>query len=250
MRPLCSADHMLPAHRRLFSRGHGCHRQLHRFGPHDFEPGAPNVTAGPISPKDRGTWQETWELGESVFRLEKGCRGNHLIGRDGPENGTDPSWFGGGRAFLTLGTQRTCATITDASRIQQTVRTIALRSAFLRIERMVGRTKERAIRLKGKSGSWEASRKGSACPLRGAILHSSRWRLSGSRLDGGSRGSIECGSKFAEAHLGGGQMLSQFQAKIPHPLTDHLPEFLPTRRMRNPTIGVLFLIFVSQDGFE
>src|SRR5438270_91742 len=84
----------------MSSRGHGCHRQLERFGPHDFETGAPNVTAGPICPKDRGTWQETWELGESVFRLEKGCRGNHLIGRDAPENGTDPSWFGGGRAFL------------------------------------------------------------------------------------------------------------------------------------------------------
>jgi hypothetical protein len=37
------------------------------------------------------------------------------MGSDGPEHGTDPSWFGGGKAFLTLGTQGTAATITDAS---------------------------------------------------------------------------------------------------------------------------------------
>jgi hypothetical protein len=45
-------------------------------------------------------------------------------------------------------------------------------------------------------------------------------------------------------------MLSQFETKIPHPLTENLPEFLTTRRMRDPTIQVLFLIFISQDGFE
>jgi hypothetical protein len=196
MRPLCPGEHVLPGHRRLFSRGRGCRRQLHRFGPHDFEPGAPNLTAWPISPKDRGTREELWQLGESIFGLKNGCRGNRVMRREGPENGTDPSGFGGGKAFLTLGTQGTGATIADASRIQQTVRTIALRSAFLRRERVVGGTKERAISLKGKSGSWKATGKGSACPLRGPILHRSRWRLRGSQFSGGSRWRLECGSKF------------------------------------------------------
>src|SRR5437016_3189364 len=65
------------------------------------------MTAGPIPPQDRATRQETCWLRQSLFRLENGCSRTHLMRRERPENGTDPSWFGGGKAFLTVGTQRT-----------------------------------------------------------------------------------------------------------------------------------------------
>ncbi len=190
----------------------------------------------------RGQFSARWG---SLQRWQKRGRG-----RDGPENGTDPSWFGGGKAFLTLGTQGTGAAIAEASRIHETVGPIPLWSAFLRIERVVGGATQGPVRLKRKSGSWKATGKGGAGPLRGAIRHRRRRRLRGNRRDGGSRGSLSCGSKFGQAHRSGRQLLSQFEAQIPHPLTENLPELLPTRQMRNPAIRVLFLIFVSQDRFE
>ena len=53
----------------------------------------------------------------------------------------------------------TGATITDASGIQHTIGAIALRSSFLRIERMIGGTEQIAIRLERKSRSWKPTRK-------------------------------------------------------------------------------------------
>src|SRR5436309_11619969 len=34
------------------------------------------------------------------------------------------------------------------------------------------------------------------------------------------------------------------------PLREDLPELLPTGRMRHPAIGILFLIFIGEHGFE
>src|SRR5947209_8031437 len=138
MRPLCSGEHLLLARLGLFVRWRGPHRHHDRFGSHDFEPVASELTARPISPQDRVRWESRWQLGERRRRSEKWYRGSQLRGSDGPENRTDPPWFAGGKAFLTLGTHRTGATIADASGIQQTVRAIALRSAFLRVTRMIG----------------------------------------------------------------------------------------------------------------
>jgi len=45
-------------------------------------------------------------------------------------------------------------------------------------------------------------------------------------------------------------MLSQIQTKVPEPLIQDLPEFLATRGVGTPTIGVLFLIFVREDGLK
>src|SRR5947209_7594955 len=107
MRPLCSGDHLLLARLSLFLRWHGSNRHHHRFGSHDFEPVAPDLTTRPISPKDGVRWESRWQLGERRRRLENWCRGSHLRGSDGRENRTDPPWFGGGNAFLTLDTQGT-----------------------------------------------------------------------------------------------------------------------------------------------
>ena len=63
----------------------------------------------------------------------------------------------------------TGATITEARGIQHTIGAIALRTSFLRIERMIGGTEQIAIRLERKSRSWKATRKRPLCPLRRAI---------------------------------------------------------------------------------
>ncbi len=52
---------------------------------------------------------------------------------------------------MTLGSQLALAAITDAGCIQQPIGAIALRPAFLRVERMMGRTEQGPIGLKGKS---------------------------------------------------------------------------------------------------
>jgi hypothetical protein len=44
--------------------------------------------------------------------------------------------------------------------------------------------------------------------------------------------------------------MTQFQAQIPHPLADYLPEFLPTFAVRTPAIRVLLLILIGKNGLE
>ena len=87
MRPLCSREYVLPAPLSLFFLWRACHRQHHGFGSHHLEPGAPNVRAWPITPKD-GAMSKWRGLRYERFRwLQKRCRGNGLGRRDGPENG-------------------------------------------------------------------------------------------------------------------------------------------------------------------
>jgi len=58
--------------------------------------------------------------------------------------------------------------------------------------------------------------------------------------------SFTCRSEFGGPHGSGRKALSEFQAKIPDPLAQDLPELLPTRGMRTPAIGILLLIFIGQ----
>ena len=112
--------------------GRSCsHGHVDGLGAYHFQPVAPDVAAWPIAPHHRGTrgWLR-WS--------EHGCRGEHLVGREGPENGTDPPGFDGEKVFLTLCSHKAVATITNASSIHHTQRAIALRSAFLWGERMMG----------------------------------------------------------------------------------------------------------------
>lgn len=109
----------------------GSHGHVDGLGADHFEPGTPDVAAWPIAPHHRATrgWLR-WS--------EHGWRGEHLIGRERPENGTDPPGFDGEKVFLTLCSHKAVATITNASSIQDTQRAIALRSSFLWVERMMG----------------------------------------------------------------------------------------------------------------
>src|SRR3989454_11437938 len=131
MSTLCAGHQVLvgpcgPILGRSCSQGH-----VDGFGAYHFQPVAPDVAAWPIAPNHRGTrgWLK-W--------CENGWRGEHLLGRDRPENGTDPPGFDREKGFLTLCSHKAVATITNASSIQHTQRAIALRSSFLWVERMIG----------------------------------------------------------------------------------------------------------------
>jgi hypothetical protein len=84
-------------------------------------------------------------------RFEDRDLGNRRRSRQRKENGTDPSGSKGRTAFLALSTQWASTTITDAGRIQHPIGAIALRSAFLGKETVIGGTKESAIGLRCKS---------------------------------------------------------------------------------------------------
>src|SRR6266702_3178007 len=191
MSPLCSGDHGLVSHRGLIWRGRGSPCHHHRFGSHHFQPVAPDLATWPISPKHRAT--SGW-----LRRSENRCRGNHLLVRDRPENRTDAPRFGGEKAFLTLGTQITGTTIANASRIQKTIGAITLWPAFLGIKGAAGGTTQRPIRLKRKCGSWKATGKRGACPLRGTILDHMRRFFGASRFFG--EGRLDCRGEFGQTH--------------------------------------------------
>src|SRR5437016_3972944 len=67
-------------------------------------------------------------------------------------------------------------------------------------------------------------------------------RCNGKRL--GSR------SKFRQAYSRGREVLPQMQTKVPEPLIHDLPELLTTRRVRTPTIRLLFAIFIGENGLK
>jgi len=63
-------------------------------------------------------------------------------------------------------------------------------------------------------------------------------------LDGRS-----CG-KFRQAHGRRKHLLSQFQTEIPYPLAHNLPPFLAAWGMRAPTVRVLLLVLIGEDGLK
>jgi hypothetical protein len=57
-------------------------------------------------------------------------------------------------------------------------------------------------------------------------------------------------SKFRPTQRRGREVLSTIQTQIPEPLVQDLPALLSTSAMRAPTICVLFLIFIRENGFK
>src|SRR5207245_1440026 len=55
------------------------------------------------------------------------------------------------------------------------------------------------------------------------------------------------GSKLGGPHRSRLQLMTQFQAQVPHPLRDDLPRVLTARSVRTPAVGVLFLLFIGKD---
>jgi hypothetical protein len=136
--------------------GRAC--QAYSLATDHFQPFSPDATAGPILPQHWSTRQ--WH--ECV-----GGRGGNSRGRGGeqPIYCTHPSRFDRGTVFLTLSTQRAAATMTDTSSVQDPQGTISLRTPFLWIERVISRTTQCPISLRGKSGARKAMGKGRTCPL-------------------------------------------------------------------------------------
>ena len=58
------------------------------------------------------------------------------------------------------------------------------------------------------------------------------------------------GSEFRGAHGLWGEVMAQFQAQVPDPVTQDLPGFLPTGGVRAPAVGVLFAIFIGEHRLE
>ena len=158
MSPLCPGNDRLAGHQRWFLRWRGLHHD-DCFAAYHVEPMATDLTTWPILPKDRSMREDLYWFRKRLRRSNRRCRGKSLVRREREDHRTDASWFAGGRAFLTLSAQLASAAIADAGRIQQTIRAMALRPAFLRIERMIGGTKQASIRLKRESRAWKAPRK-------------------------------------------------------------------------------------------
>src|SRR5690348_12314898 len=57
-------------------------------------------------------------------------------------------------------------------------------------------------------------------------------------------------SKLRGAQCGRLKLMPQLQAQVPNPLADHLPGVLPTRSVRAPAIGILFLVFIRKRGLK
>src|SRR5258708_58411 len=174
---------------RALSSGQGwrdLHRGRRRIGrdgafhpdglaPDNFEPGAPDSTAWPSSAED-GSKRK---LGRRFFLRRRGIRARSV---EWPQHRTHSSGFKRGAALLTLCPQRTGAAMADACGIQDPQGAIMLGTPFLGIQRMVGRTTQRPIGLRNKSGTGKASRKRRASPSGRAIDERKGGFFSGCRL--------------------------------------------------------------------
>jgi len=56
--------------------------------------------------------------------------------------------------------------------------------------------------------------------------------------------------KFGRAQLARGELLPQFEAKVPDPLTQDLPECLSIGAMGTPAVRILLQIFVGEDRLK
>jgi hypothetical protein len=83
------------------------------------------LTTWPVAPKDRGKGGKRRRLSRSRQR-----------GFNGPKHSADLPWFACCGRFLTLCSKRTGTAMRNASAIDDTYRTIALRSALMNEKRM------------------------------------------------------------------------------------------------------------------
>src|SRR5579875_240662 len=64
------------------------------------------------------------------------------------------------------------------------------------------------------------------------------------------RGGWSGRSKLGRAHCVRFQLMAQFQAQVPHPLGEDLPDLLPVCRLATPAVRVLFLVFIGKRWFK
>ena len=137
---------------------HGLRSQEPYCGPSD-------LTAWPIAPAHRLSRNRRggWCLFSRRRRLVRlGGQGSTSWRRRGarPEDGAHPARLLGGTGFLTLFAQWTRAAMANAGGIQHAQRAVALRPAFLQVQRMARWAAQRPIGLRGKCGTRKSMRKG------------------------------------------------------------------------------------------
>jgi hypothetical protein len=145
---------------------------------------------------------------------------------------------------LTLLAQGARATVANASCIHDAQTAIGFSTPLMGAKLLVCRTVQCAIGLEGKVLPREAARfpgERDFCrpvslnrSLRGGLLVCRwvRW------------------SKLGGAHGIRMKLMSQLQSEVPHPLADELPCLLTRGRMADPSVGILFLVFISQCRFK
>src|SRR5947209_7262033 len=135
----------------------------------------------------------------------------------------------------------------NAGAIEDPHRAIALRSTLLRVEWVIGGTPQRSIWLQSEIGSGKSFGEGAACPLSRPIADR---RICLHRLTRLHRLINLSIGQFCHTHGRSRHVLAELQAQIPEPLREDLPELLPTGRMRNPAVRVLFSIFIGEDRLK
>ena len=111
MRSLCSGLYLRLLDVRFLRVWNRARGEQNGLCAQQVEPAAPDLAAFPIAPEHRASRGRYHPLRRQFSR-------NQCVGRNRPEDSTDPSWLGGTAAFLTLGTQGTEAAMTDPSSIE------------------------------------------------------------------------------------------------------------------------------------
>lgn len=209
-----------------------------RVSAHERKDASAQRAARPLSPeKRRGCGQrDRW----GSRRRGSGQR----ISRNGPNHGADPTRRCGGRMLVTRLPERAPATKADAASRHDGQRAIVFRSTLVRGKRTISGTTQGAVRVEGKSRTRKPARTRACGPLRRTRDHRRGWLT---ECDWRTHMSW---STFGGAHGGGSQMLAAFQPQLPEPRGQGLKTFLSERRARDPTIRVLFLIFVGENGLK
>jgi hypothetical protein len=211
MRSLCARqDHV-----RCAWRNGGRRRQAHLNALVSHEPhtSAPVFSSAPIVPEQRGRADDEW-MQKDTHLARLCCRA---------------------AMPLTLLAQRTRAATVDAGAIHQAQASIGFSALLLDTKLLVCGTAQCSVWLEREIVAREAT----SLPC-GAHLWRGRargrscvwWRWWQSR------------SKLGRAHWLRFELVSQFQAEVPHPLRDQLPALLSPGRVRAPTVRVLFAVFV------
>lgn len=138
----------------------------------------------------------------------------------------------------------------DACCIQEPQGTVAFRTPFLEIERVIGRATKAPIRLHGKGRTRKAMSKGGSGELGRSIDNRRRWRVRLLRHVGRRGLGLVYRSKFGGAQFGWRKRLPQFQPDIPCPLSQDLGKLLAPRSVRVPAIHLLLLIFIGEHCFK
>ena len=179
MSTLCTGFERRGMRLRGNERFRGPNGDQHGLRSQELDEGPSDLTAWPIAPAHRLSWNR--KGGWCLF-----SRRRHLIRLGGqrstswrrigarPEDGAHPARLLRGTGFLTLFAQWTRAAMANAGGIQHAQRAVALRPAFLQVQRMACWAAQRPIGLRRKCGTRKSMRKGGLREFRWPV---GRWPI-------------------------------------------------------------------------